>query len=266
MKYYSIILIFAALNCQGQDTAKHLSKSSISFTAGTNIVYPGTKQVINNTTIGPNPYWEMPVWNLTITPTTSASSYFSLNYSYNFHSNAHFHYSITAGFTYLRYSYQMNAHGYFYTGSYDSGTFKAQTNINACELNIGMSADYKITHKLSWHNELSIIEGYYNNSSFSVSTNAPTSAPFEQAINPYGYYTINNMYTYLFYKTGLNISLSENISLMPELTLPLLNLLFLSENKEPYNYTLPAFPAGEDQPLYRSLRTGITLTYNFNKT
>lgn len=159
----------------------------------------------------------------------------------------------------------MNARGYFYDGSYDSGTFKAQTTINACELNIGISADYKITHNLSWYNELSIIEGFYNNSAFSVSTNAPYSTPFEEEINPDDYYIINNTYTYLFYKTGFNINLSKNISVMPELSFPLINVLFFSENNEPFPYTLPTFPSDGNKPLYRSLRTGITLTYNFNK-
>lgn len=257
------ILILFTFTCKAQDTATHLSRSSISFTAGANIVYPTTKQLINNTNQYTNAVWDLPIWNLTIAPTTSVNPCFSLNYTYRFHENRHLYYSINAGFTYIQYSYQMNAHGYFYTGQYDSGSFKAQSNVNACEFNIGISADYKITHTLSWHNELRVIEGYYNNSSFLVLTNAPASTPFEEELNPDGYYIINNTYTYLFYKTGFNISLSENISLMPELTLPLLNLLFLSENKEPYNYTLPAFPAGEDQPLYRSLRIGITLTYNF---
>ena len=56
MKYF-LLLIFSlfVLDGKGQDSVGFSSKSSVSFTGGTNIVYPGTKQLINNSTIGLSP-------------------------------------------------------------------------------------------------------------------------------------------------------------------------------------------------------------------
>lgn len=265
MKYYSsIILILTVLSCHGQDSTK--SKSSISFTAGTNTVYPNIHQ-INRMFYGLNPFWNGgAIWNYNITPVTSVSPCIALTYNYLVHQSTHFSFTLNSGITYTEYIYKMNASGTYQTSEIkDNGTYTAEAKANVFELNAGISANYQILKKLSWHNKIDFVEGFYNRSFPTFSTNAPSSSPF---------YTITGginanaaTYAYLFYETGFDFQLSGKLSIMPTVTIPLFNLGFLFENRGAV-VTLPTFPypeMGAPSPIYRSLRTGITLTYNFNK-
>lgn len=267
MKYYfSLFLVLLALISKGQDSTKHLSRSSISFTAGTNIVYPNTHQ-IDRMFYGFNSFWNGgAVWNYAITPVTSISPCIALTYNYLLHQSTHFSFTLNSGITYTEYIYKMNATGTYETSEIkDNGTYMAEAKANVVELHLGISANYRILKKVSWHNKIDFVEGFYNRSFPTFSTNAPSASPFytiTDAINANA-----STYAYLFYETGFNFQLSDKLSVLPTIAIPLFNVGFLFENNGAV-INLPTFPypeAGAPSPIYRSLRTGITLTYNFAK-
>jgi hypothetical protein len=84
MKSFTFILILSlAINCQGQDTAKHQSRSSLSLTGGTNIVYPGLKE-FRDQTFEFGPYFGGPVYDFTVTPLNSVNPMATLNLQLRF--------------------------------------------------------------------------------------------------------------------------------------------------------------------------------------
>jgi hypothetical protein len=268
MKYSSfLILVLFAFNSKGQDSTKHVSKHSISFTCGTNIVYPNTHQFTSMQEGGFNPFWDGgSVWKYTITPVTSVNPWIALTYNYLLHQYAHFYFALNTRVSYVQYSYKMNASGRYQSlETNDSGTYTAETHASVFELNVGISANYRIVNKLTWHNTIDITEGLYSRSFPTFSTNAPSAAPFYAITD--GINTSGASYAYLFYETGFDFPLTEKLSIMPTIEIPLFNVGFLFENTGPV-VALPTFPypqMGAPSPLYRSLRTGITVTYNFNK-
>ncbi len=268
MKYKTaLVFILFSFFVKGQDSTKHQCKSSISFTSGINIVYHNINQFNSVQEGGFNPFWDGgAIWNYKITPLTSLNPWIALNYNYLLHQYTHFSFALNFGASYEQYTYKMKASGsYLSLEINDIGTYMAEARANVCELNVGMSVNYRIVNKLTWHNQIDFVEGLYNRSFPIFSTNAPSAAPFYMTTE----YANSNAatYAYIFYETGFDFQLSDKLSIMPTIVIPLCNVGFLVENKGPV-VTLPTFPfpeTGAPAPIYRSIRTGITLTYNFNK-
>jgi hypothetical protein len=265
MKYYSfLILVLAVLNAKGQDSTKHVSKHSISFTCGTNIVYPNTHQFSSVEEGGFNPFWDGgAVWNYKITPVTSVNPWITLNYNYLLHQYAHFSFALDFGASYLQYTYKMNATGRYQSLEInDTGIYTAEARASVFELNLGISANYRIVNKLTWHNTITLTEGLYSRSFPIFSTNAPSSAPFYETTQ---YINTNaSTYAYIYYETGFDFQVCDKLSIMPTIEIPVFNVGFLFENTGPV-VTLPTFPypqTGAPSPIYHSLRTGIMVTYN----
>jgi len=257
------------LSAKAQDTiSNNLSRSSISFTAGTNIVYPNIKQYSYDDEIL-NPF-ERDYYNFEITPKISVSPNFLLTYNYLFHQHNHLSFALNLGTAFIQYRYKIIANGSYQNGlrynnlTSHSGTFNAEEQFNVFEINIGVSANYKIKNKITWHNKIGIIAGWHTILFPPLSTDAPGGLPAYLITgsdsNNYG------SYVNLFYNMGIDIQLSKNISIMPEFTLPLLDI-----NSFRNNYPMSLVWFGQTQnangiyPIFSSLRTGITLTYHFNK-
>jgi hypothetical protein len=267
------LLFFTCLNCLGQDSASKTSNYSISFTAGTSIIYPVTSPY-RYTTPGPNPLWG-PYYNFEITPLTSVSPYLALQGNLILHNFKHVSLEVNAGIAYLQYNYSLTVRGWDNSmPTEDSGLFKAREQINVLEFNGGIAANVRLGNIISWYNEIELVFGVFNTTLPPMVTNAPGGLPFDLIIgfNWVGPDRNNGTYLYTFYKTGIGIKLSQHFNIMPEVSIPLyyLDYTIFQENvgwNTPLPLGLPTLQTDMYQPsaIFRSLRTGITLTYHFDK-
>jgi hypothetical protein len=241
MKYYlSALIITSALTCQGQDTTLHLSKHSISFTCGVNVIYPTVNQ-----------YSEY--YNNLIIPSYSTQPWFQLTYNTVYRRTNYSSIGTKVGIGYIQYKY---------TGvEYDYGTQPwppvsiktALQQLNELEINVGFFINEKIFKRIGWYNELGIMasvelyqefDGAGPNASWSWGNYYPLlNLTNEQPLN-----------LYLTYETGVPINISKNITLTPSVEFLLCNVfahaLWLNGN------------AGQEN-AFSTIRTGIMFTYNF---
>lgn len=228
MKYFvSIGLFFIGLNCIGQDTAKHLSKSSVSFTGGGNITYPT-------------------VSSLSTKPATCIEPWASLSYNIILNCNNNYSFGVKFGMGVVQYRY--NSIIIDESNGNKIGTQTLQ-QINQVVFSSGVFANAVLSKTISWYNELdflgeAVVYYLYN-------PNAGGNNGYEPIQN----FTNENEYNlYLYYYTGIAIRINRNITLTPLITFPLLNITTLFPQNISTNIN-----------AYNSLRTGIMITYNFNK-
>ncbi len=233
MKYYSLILLVAvALNCQGQDTTKKLSRSSVSLAAGANVTYP------TGSYLPGGPWGGVPLG--------STAEWGSLSYSYLLLNSSHVSFGIKAGIGYAQYKYMGK---FAIEVTYGPPILLQQ--INEDEISCGVFTNIKISKRIGWYNELDIVESWEastrSSNMYGVNNDVLSNLPYGNYAN-----------LFLMYQTGISVSVTRHISLTPLISFPLLNVSALRyQFLQSFNEALPSLND------YSSFRTGLMLKYNF---
>ncbi len=231
MKYYSILIfLFAALNCQGQDTAKNVSKHSISFTGGMNVTYP------NGSWIPGGPYGGKPIG--------SAGLWSSLSYNTIFLHTNHVSLGLKLGIGVVQYVYMAE-----FVEEVIYGPPTVVQKINAITFSPDIFSNITISKTIGWYNEL----GLSGEAVVYYQYNPNAIGDGEGYQPPLNFTNENEFNLYLYYTTGISINLNKNITIVPLIAFPLLNFTTLSPQSTSY------------VNIYNDFRTGIMITYNFNK-
>jgi hypothetical protein len=259
MKHVAFISVFlTGLTCFGQtpsltgtDSAKHLGKGSISFTARVNVTYPEVTQLI----VGYNSFG-----SLVIVPSTSAQLCLDLKYNATFRRTKHSSFGMSFGFGYVQYKYSGIE---FMPYEETESEIPALQKINMLEIHTGFFVNEKIIKRIGWYNEIGLLGSVQVYELFNpIGPNPSWSWPV-------GYYPLLNLTNeenanvYMYYQTGLRIGISSKFSITPTIEFLLFNITSRSRtwnsefnNTPQYYYQIDAF---------NSYRTGITLTYKFSK-
>ena len=227
--YFLPIFILFALACKGQDSAKHLSKSSISIGGGINISYPTT------ITIPGGPWGGEPVGG--------TGTYFTLGYSYSLLHSKNIEFGCKAGMDYTQYRYNGK-----FAFEIEYGPPILIEQLNEGELFTGIFTNTTIFN-IGWYNELDIcgsgaISNIYG-TGFGVDDN------IQYSDLPNG----KDFDLYLLYQTGLSFPITNNLSLLPLLSFPLIN--FSNSN--------PEISQNNQVNAFYSFRTVIMVRYKFSK-
>lgn len=230
MKYHHFaFLILAALNCKAQDTARHQSKHSVSFTGGVNEITGFAPLSIS---AGP--------WFDPIRPSASVQPYFSLSYTYNWYKTTWISMGLKLGIGYSQNRYMGEIP---WEISYGPPQLLAQ--INTGEFSAGIVATILGSDKLGWYNELD----FTGNVQLS-----PTVVDKSAYLIDQSEFTNGKPDLHLFYHTGLSIRINKNFTLIPMTGCSIVDVSSLLNKATPYGIYGYVYARGE-----------LMVTYNFNK-
>jgi len=228
MKHYFLaVIMFIGLNSRGQDSAKSIGNSSVSFYVGANVI----------TGIAP-----LTFYNLfgAVEPGTSTQPYFSFSYNYLFHPYKHFSLGLKLGIGYSQNEY------YGKIPSEIVYTTDLLERMNSGEFCVGVFANIAKKNKVSWYNELDF--------TCNIQLGSPIFYSMVPLLDMSDFSNRNDIDMHLFYQTGISISVSRNFTLIPLVGCSLIDFSAVFNRVNPYGIY-----------GYLYLRAGMTLTYYLNK-
>lgn len=222
----SIIAFLTAVHCFGQ--TKTSGRDSIPLSGRNSVSFTGGTN-ITYPIVHSIPY--TPWGGLGL---LKASPWLSIAYGHSLRYTNHFSLGLKLGAGITQYDFSIPWEISYY-----------ENRVNEMELYTGIFTNIRISKKVGWHSEL---DAFWSSK---MKCNSNWGNSIWSAL-PYGNYS--NLF--LLYQTGISFSLCKNFALTPILAFPIINFSALLDKVDTQSHIVVA-------NAYSSLRTGITLSYNF---